>query len=62
MSLFYPAEHSAQAVCAALRRLDAAGLAAVSVVVSYLVALSMKSLSSGLDSKVITVMEFFKSN
>ena len=62
MSLFYPAEHSAQAVCAAPRRLDAAGVAAVSVVVSYLVALSMNSLSSGLDSKVITVMEFFKSN
>ena len=40
----------------------AAGVAAVSVVVSYLVALSMNSLSSGLDSKVITVMEFFKSN
>ena len=42
------------------RRLDAAGVAAVSVVVSYLVALSMNSLSSGLDSKVITVMEFSK--
>ena len=41
------------------RHLDAAGVAAVSVVVSYLVALSMNSLSSGLDSKVITVMEFF---
>ena len=54
MSLFYPTEHSAQAVCA--------GVLPVSVVDSYLVALSMNSLSSGLGSKVITVMEFFKSN
>ena len=44
------------------RHLDAARVAAVSVVVSYLVALSMNSLSTGLDSKVITVMEFSKSN
>ena len=43
-----------------VRRAAAAGVAAVSVVVSYLVALSMNSLSSGLDSKVITVMEFSK--
>ena len=44
--------------CAPRRLAAAAGVAAVSVVVSYLVALSMNSLSSGLDSKVITVLEF----
>ena len=48
--------------CTSSVRHAAAGVAAVSVVVSYLVALIMNSLSSGLDSKVITVMEFFKSN